>query len=111
MEDIPTDVLEECCQLVKHNSIQGCKASSVDIVYTPWRNLKKTPSMEVGQVGFHQDSEVRKCKNITKKADTLKRINKTQWEEHPDLEEQRRQHDRRIAKENKRQAQVWPASL
>jgi NFACT protein RNA binding domain len=47
LDDIPANVLEECCQIVKHNSIQGCKSSSVDIVYTLWSNLKKAPSMEV----------------------------------------------------------------
>ena len=47
LDDIPTNVLEECCQIVKHNSIQGCKSSAVDIVYTLWGNLKKTASMEV----------------------------------------------------------------
>lgn len=26
--------------------------NNVDIVYTPWTNLKKTLSMDVGQVGF-----------------------------------------------------------
>lgn len=47
LDDIPANVLDECCQIVKHNSIQGCKSSSVDIVYTLWGNLKKSPSMEV----------------------------------------------------------------
>ena len=40
----------KCLQLVKANSIQGCKENNVDIVWTPWSNLKKTASMEVGQV-------------------------------------------------------------
>ena len=35
---------------VKQNSIQGCKLNNVSIVYTPWANLRKTASMEVGQV-------------------------------------------------------------
>jgi NFACT protein RNA binding domain len=46
----PADTLEDCAQLVKANSIQGHKINNVDVVYTPWSNLKKTPSMEVGQV-------------------------------------------------------------
>jgi hypothetical protein len=29
----------------------GCKSNDVQIVYTPWSNLKKTASMDVGQVG------------------------------------------------------------
>jgi hypothetical protein len=49
-EDIPSDTLEDCCQLVKANSIQGNKLDNVGIVWTPVSNLKKTASMEVGQV-------------------------------------------------------------
>lgn len=50
MDDIPEPILEDCAQLVKANSIQGNKINNVDIVYTPHTNLKKLPSMEVGQV-------------------------------------------------------------
>lgn len=32
--------------------------NDIDVVYTMWSNLKKTPGMEVGQVGFHKDKEV-----------------------------------------------------
>lgn len=32
--------------------------NNIDVVYTMWSNLKKTPSMDVGQVGFHKDKEV-----------------------------------------------------
>jgi len=37
----------------------GNKKDKLDIVYTPWENLKKTASMEVGQVGFFNDKLVR----------------------------------------------------
>jgi len=57
IDDIDDDTLEECCQLVKANSIQGNKLNNVDIAYTPWSNLKKTPSMEVGQVRAKESSE------------------------------------------------------
>ena len=81
-EDIPKDVLADCAQLVKANSIQGrrknlfhiylfiffmyqlsllfigCKLSSVTVVYTAFSNLKKTGSMDVGQVGFHDQKKV-----------------------------------------------------
>ena len=50
MADIPKDTLEDCIQLVKANSITGNKMNNIDVVYTPWSNLKKTASMEVGQV-------------------------------------------------------------
>lgn len=32
--------------------------NNVDVVYTPWSNLKKTASMDVGQVGFHNSKMV-----------------------------------------------------
>jgi hypothetical protein len=35
-----------CCCAVP----PGCKTNNVSIVYTPWANLKKTASMDVGQV-------------------------------------------------------------
>lgn len=50
MEDIPEETLEDCAQLVKANSILGNKENNVDIVYTPWTNLRKTAVMDVGQV-------------------------------------------------------------
>lgn len=36
----------------------GNKMNNIDVVYTPWYNLKKTPSMDVGQVGFHNSKMV-----------------------------------------------------
>jgi hypothetical protein len=50
MDSIPADTLEDAAQLVKANSIQGSKLSTVDVVYTPASNLKKTATMDVGQV-------------------------------------------------------------
>ena len=37
----------------------------MDVVYTPWFNLRKTPSMDVGQVGFHNSKLVRVCGPIS----------------------------------------------
>jgi hypothetical protein len=99
MENIPPVVLEDCCQLVKENSIQGnitaqdlkksqiglgCKESKVVIVYTPWANLKKTNGMEVGQVGFHNQKIVLK-ETVEKKKEILKRLEKTKEEKYPNL--------------------------
>ncbi|KAJ7520710.1 hypothetical protein O6H91_19G019000 [Diphasiastrum complanatum] len=52
IDSITSELLEDCAQLVKANSIQGNKLNNIDVVYTPWLNLKKTPAMDVGQVGF-----------------------------------------------------------
>ena len=78
MDKIPAPVLEDCVQLVKANSIQGAqsfvtffppaplltgakgnKQSNLSVVYTPASNLKKTASMDVGQVGFKDEKLVR----------------------------------------------------
>ncbi|KFQ24751.1 Coiled-coil domain-containing protein 25, partial [Mesitornis unicolor] len=58
VEDIPKEVLIDCAHLVKANSIQGCKMNNVNVVYTPWTNLKKTADMDVGQIGFHRQKDV-----------------------------------------------------
>lgn len=72
VETIPEDVLQECCQLVKEHSIEGKilliltvlnyfsgkKKDFVKIVYTPFLNLHKAQSMDVGAVGFHSEKKV-----------------------------------------------------
>lgn len=39
---------------------QGNKMNNIDIVYTPWDNLKKTGDMDVGQIGFKDEKKVKK---------------------------------------------------
>jgi hypothetical protein len=80
MEEIPAETLEDCAQLVKQNSIQGCKLNNVDIVYTPWDNLKKTNGMEIGQVGFHDAKRVLKYKVDRKVNEIINRLEKTRQE-------------------------------
>lgn len=77
IDSISSDILGDCCQLVKANSIQGNKMNDVEIVYTPWSNLKKTPSMDVGQVSFHNDKEVRKVKVEKRINAIINRLQKT----------------------------------
>ncbi|CAE6447478.1 unnamed protein product [Rhizoctonia solani] len=55
-ENIPQELLVDCAQLVKANSIEGNKKDNLTIIYTPWDNLKKTGDMAVGQVAFHQNN-------------------------------------------------------
>ncbi|RWR72450.1 coiled-coil domain-containing protein 25 [Cinnamomum micranthum f. kanehirae] len=100
MDDISEGLLEDCAQLVKANSIQGnapfacltCsmyltgnKVNNIDVVYTPWYNLKKTPSMEVGQVGFHNPKIVRTVRVEKRIKEIVNRLNKTKVERQPDL--------------------------
>jgi predicted ribosome quality control (RQC) complex YloA/Tae2 family protein len=47
---LPDDLVRDCAQLVKANSIEGVKKASVVVIYTPWSNLKKDGGMAAGQV-------------------------------------------------------------
>jgi len=102
IDAIPQKVVDECCQLVKQNSISGCKQKTVDIVYTPWYNLKKTADMEPGQVAFHKKQEVRYNKNIEKDPPIVKIIEKTrEWKEVELALEQQERLKREGARERK----------
>ncbi|XP_055606691.1 coiled-coil domain-containing protein 25-like [Uranotaenia lowii] len=104
LDDIPSTVLEDACQLVKANSIQGNKMNNIDIVYTMWDNLKKTPAMEVGQVSFHRDKDVRKMRVEKRCNEIVNRLNKTKREEHPDFRTEREQRDAEERADKKRSA-------
>jgi len=80
LDDVPSVIIDEACQLVKDNSITGRKQSSVDVVYTLWSNLKKTAGMEVGQIGFFKDRDVHLVKNVAKDSDVVRRLTKTKSE-------------------------------
>ncbi|KAI7840494.1 hypothetical protein COHA_005793 [Chlorella ohadii] len=85
MHDIPKDTLEDACQLVKANSIQGNKMSNIPIVYTPASNLRKSADMAVGQVGFHDDKLVKRTQVQRRLNEIVNRLNKSQKERFPDL--------------------------
>ncbi|KAJ6799652.1 coiled-coil domain-containing protein 25 isoform X2 [Iris pallida] len=98
IDDMNEGLLEDCAQLVKANSIQGnfylhyafCnKVNNVEVVYTPWYNLRKTPSMDVGQVGFHNSKMVHTVKVEKRSNEIINRLNKTKVERKPDLKAER----------------------
>ncbi|XP_049821982.1 coiled-coil domain-containing protein 25 [Aethina tumida] len=101
IDDIPSAVLEDAAQLVKANSIMGNKMNDVDVVYTMWANLKKTAGMEVGQVGFHKERDVRKIRVAKRINEIVNRLNKTKKEEHPDFRAEREKRDR-LEREDKK---------
>ncbi|KAM3351378.1 hypothetical protein ACQJBY_023393 [Aegilops geniculata] len=82
---ISEGLLEDCAQLVKAHSIQGNKMNNVEVVYTPWSNLKKATSMDVGQVGFHNHRLVHVLTVEKRVNEILNRLNKTRVERRPDL--------------------------
>lgn len=82
--------------------------NNIDIVYTMWDNLKKTPAMEVGQVSFHNPKLVRKMRVERRINEVVNRLNKTKIEEHPNFQQQREERDalerqdrKKIAREHK----------
>ncbi|XP_018022634.1 coiled-coil domain-containing protein 25-like [Hyalella azteca] len=93
IEDIPTAVLEDAAQLCKANSISGNKMNNVDVVYTLWSNLRKTASMDAGQVAFHKDKEVYKIRIDKRINEIVNRLNKTKEEVKLDLRAEREKRD------------------
>uniref|UniRef100_A0A914D3A1 Coiled-coil domain-containing protein 25 n=1 Tax=Acrobeloides nanus TaxID=290746 RepID=A0A914D3A1_9BILA len=77
INNIPEELIEDCCQMVKANSIEGNKLNNIDVVYTMWANLKKTGNMAVGQVGFHSEKQVKKVRVEKRTNDIVNRLNKT----------------------------------
>lgn len=105
LDDIPPEVLLDCASLVKANSIVGCKKSSVYVVYTRWKNLKKTKQMVDGAVGYHRPENVRRI-NVEKNNSIVNQINKTKTEEHPNLAQLQQDRLREIQQEKKQQRKL-----
>ncbi|PIO68068.1 hypothetical protein TELCIR_10159 [Teladorsagia circumcincta] len=81
IDTIPQALIDDCCQLVKANSIDGNKMNDVGIVYTMWENLKKTGDMAVGQIGFHDHKKVKRCVVAKRINEIVNRLNKTEKKE------------------------------
>ncbi|OAL54327.1 DUF814-domain-containing protein [Pyrenochaeta sp. DS3sAY3a] len=118
-EKMTKELLVDCAQLTKANSIEGNKKDNITIVYTPWSNLKKDGSMAVGQVGFKDQRKVKRIHVVQRENPIVNRLNKTKVEKFPDLREEkearlgelrrrdrdaqqlRRKEEQRVAKERK----------
>merc|ERR1712118_145929 len=103
LDSIPEEVLQEMAQLVKANSIEGCKAASVDIVYTPFLNLKKEERMDVGQVGFKDEAFRLLIRNVERDREAVKAIEKTKEEREVNLAEEL---DKRNAEERAKRKKI-----
>ncbi|KUJ18096.1 DUF814-domain-containing protein [Mollisia scopiformis] len=84
-ESINEEVLVDCAQLTKANSIEGNKKDNITVIYTPWSNLKKDGSMAVGQVGFKDPRKVKRILVPQRENPIVNRLNKTKVEKFPDL--------------------------
>ncbi len=100
LDDIPEEALLDCASLVKANSIQGCKQHSVYVVYTRWKNLKKTSQMVDGQVSYHRPENVRRMQ-VEKNNAIVKLVNKTKEERYPDLSQLQQDRLREMQQEKK----------
>lgn len=105
LDDISDDLLTDCAALVKANSIQGCKLSSVYVVYTRWKNLKKTSDMVDGQVGFFRPDNVRRI-SIEKHNTIVRQIDKTKEERYPDLYQEQQDRLREIQLQRKEEIKL-----
>ena len=74
--------------------------NNVYVVYTRWKNLKKTANMVDGQVGFHRPDNVRRCQ-VEKNGPIVKQIEKTRKEMHPDLARLQQDREREIQQQKK----------
>jgi len=108
---IPQDLLVDCAQLTKANSIEGNKKDNVTVIYTPWSNLKKDASMATGQVSFHDSKLVKKILVPVRLNPVINRLNKTRVEKFPDLYAEReadlaeKRKVERLAREERKRAE------
>ena len=103
LDDISDALLLDCASLVKANSIEGCKKSTVNVVYTKWKNLLKTADMVDGQVSFHRPENVRQIKHVEKNAAIVKQLNKTKQERFPDLAQEQQDRLRAVQLQKKQE--------
>mmetsp|Transcript_30830 Transcript_30830/g.72703 ORF Transcript_30830/g.72703 Transcript_30830/m.72703 type:complete len:233 (-) Transcript_30830:520-1218(-) len=102
MDDIPEEAILDCATMVKANSIAGCKKSEVSVVYTRWKNLKKTHGMADGQVGYHRPDNVRRIR-VKKDNFRVKKLEKARTEQLDRVEETLSKSQERRLKEIQRQ--------
>jgi hypothetical protein len=95
---IPEELLTDCAQLTKANSIEGNKKDNITVIYTPWSNLKKDGSMATGQVGFKDNKKVKRVYVSARENAIVNRLNKTKVEKHPDLRQEKEDRERELRK-------------
>lgn len=76
----------------------GNKKDNITIIYTPWSNLKKDGSMAVGQVSFKDNKKVKRVLVAQRENPIVNRLNKTKVEKHPDLRQEREDHQKELRK-------------
>jgi hypothetical protein len=81
--------------------VLGNKQSSVYVVYTRWKNLKKTADMVDGQVGFHRPDNVKRIQ-VEKNNTIVRQLEKSKIEtSSDDLYEQQQHHLQQLQAQQK----------
>ncbi|CAI4048391.1 hypothetical protein SKDZ_13G2580 [Saccharomyces kudriavzevii ZP591] len=80
IDDVPQEVINDCLQLCKSESIQGNKMPQCTILITPWHNLRKNKYMEPGEVSFKSLRQCRKMECGGRDNKILNRLAKTRVE-------------------------------
>jgi hypothetical protein len=102
IDDLPEDSIYDMMQIVKYNSISGCKLASCKIVWTPHSNLKKTFEMDAGTVTYH-DTKLCRYGRCDKDRLRVKDLEKTKMERHNvDYYEEMKANEKRIVERKKR---------
>ena len=102
---IPQELLTDCAQLTKANSIEGNKKDNVTVIYTPWSNLKKSGAMATGQVGFKDNKMVKRVYVEQRENAIVNRLNKTKTEKFPDLRQEKGDMERELSRKDRMAAQ------
>ncbi|EGS23557.1 uncharacterized protein CTHT_0002520 [Thermochaetoides thermophila DSM 1495] len=100
-DNLPQELLNDLAQLTKANSIEGNKKDNITVIYTPWSNLRKDGSMDVGQVGFKDPKKVKRILVPTRENPIINRLNKTKVEKFPDLKQEKDDHLRELRKKDR----------
>lgn len=111
IETMPPELIAEAAQITKENSIEGCKLNNLTIIYTPYQNILKDGSMDVGTVSFHNDKAVRRTIVKEKDKEFLKYVKHNKVEDTKsnlmqdklDYEKEQRRQQRALAKQMERQ--------
>ncbi|QLG72375.1 hypothetical protein HG535_0D00820 [Zygotorulaspora mrakii] len=85
--DVPQEVVNDCLQLCKSESIQGNKMSHCTILCTPWHNLRKSKDFKPGEVSFKSLQRCQKLVCHGRDQKLLNRLAKTRVELFEDVEE------------------------
>jgi hypothetical protein len=102
IDDLPKDSVYDMMQIVKNNSIAGCKLASTKIVYTPHSNLKKTFDMDSGTVTYH-DTKLCRYSRCDKDRQRVKDLERTKTERvNVDFYEEMKGNEKRIIERKKR---------